>query len=99
MKRAKLSDSNNLDLTKWKVEDLNDIKCLNYLHDWNFPIFQFYESSNQCVLSKMAYKIFEEVGLFKSFDIPVDLFINFFIDLEKGYLDLPCNYLYSNFIL
>jgi hypothetical protein len=38
----------------------------------------------------MAYKIFDEVGLFKSFDIPVDKFINYFVALESGYIDLPC---------
>jgi hypothetical protein len=42
---------------------------------------------------KMAYKIFDEVGLFKSFDIPVNAFIQYFIALENGYIDLPCKYL------
>ncbi len=40
----------------------------------------------------MAFKIFERVGLFKSFDIPVDSFIHFFTELERGYIDLPCKY-------
>lgn len=39
----------------------------------------------------MAYKIFEEVGLFKSFDIPINSFIQYFTALEAGYIDLPCN--------
>ncbi len=38
----------------------------------------------------MAYKIFEEVGLFKSFDIPINSFIQYFTALEAGYIDLPC---------
>jgi hypothetical protein len=46
----------------------------------------------------MAYKIFSEVGLFKSFEIPVDLFINYFVELERGYMDLPCNF-YSIILL
>ena len=40
----------------------------------------------------MAYKIFDEVGLFKSFDIPINPFIQFFTRLESGYNDLPCNF-------
>lgn len=38
----------------------------------------------------MAYKIFDEVGLFKSFDIPIAPFIRYFTTLERGYIDLPC---------
>lgn len=38
----------------------------------------------------MAYKIFDEVGLFKSFDIPITPFIQYFSALERGYIDLPC---------
>lgn len=37
----------------------------------------------------MAYKIFEKVGLFKSFNIPVNQFMNYFMALENGYNDLP----------
>lgn len=40
----------------------------------------------------MAFKIFDRVGLFKSFDIPIDSFIFYFTELEKGYINLPCNY-------
>lgn len=41
----------------------------------------------------MAYKIFDEVGLFKTFDIQIDKFINFFTALENGYIDLPCKFI------
>ncbi|RNA15771.1 cGMP-inhibited 3 -5 -cyclic phosphodiesterase A [Brachionus plicatilis] len=73
----------------WQTEDLKYLELLNYLHDWNFPIFKFYEKSNQNVISQMAYKIFDEVGLFKSFDIPITPFIRYFTALERGYIDLP----------
>lgn len=42
----------------------------------------------------MAYKIFDEIGLFKSFDIPVNAFIEYFSALERGYIDLPCKIQY-----
>ncbi len=74
----------------WQPEDLNNLDYLNYLHDWNFPIFKFSNNSPDFVLSQMAYKIFSEVGLFKTFEIPVNQFIHYFTQLEKGYFDLPC---------
>lgn len=40
----------------------------------------------------MACKIFDEIGLFKAFDIQIDKFINFFTALESGYIDLPCKF-------
>jgi hypothetical protein len=39
---------------------------------------------------QLAYKIFQEVGLFQLFDIPIDAFIHYFHALESGYRDLPC---------
>lgn len=45
----------------------------------------------------MAYKIFDEVGLFKSFDIPIAPFIRYFTALERGYIDLPCNFFLTYF--
>ena len=38
---------------QWEVEDLKNVELLNYLHDWNFPIFQFYEKSSKHVLSQV----------------------------------------------
>jgi cGMP-inhibited 3',5'-cyclic phosphodiesterase A len=43
----------------------------------------------------MAYKIFGKIGLFKTFSIPVEPFIEFFTSLENGYLDLPCKWLFN----
>lgn len=38
----------------WQTEDLKYLELLNYLHDWNFPIFKFYEKSNQNVISQVS---------------------------------------------
>lgn len=60
------------------------------LQDWNFPIFRFYEdSSKKNILSQVTYKVFLQVGLFKSFDIPLIPFLSYFQCLEAGYKDLP----------
>ena len=40
----------------------------------------------------MSYKIFKDIGLLESFEIPEKSFIAFFSALEKGYMDLPCNF-------
>lgn len=39
----------------WQTDDLKDLDLLNYLHDWNFPIFQFFEKSNHNVISQVIY--------------------------------------------
>lgn len=82
----------NEDANVWQHPDDLDKNAdlLNCLHDWNFPIFRFGERAKKFILSQMACKIFDEIGLFKAFDIPIDKFINFFIALESGYIDLPC---------
>ncbi len=49
---SKPSNSDNSNQQKiWKENEINDIELLNYLHDWNFPIFQLYEKSDQFILS------------------------------------------------
>ena len=39
----------------WQTDDLKDLDLLNYLHDWNFPIFQFFEKSNHNVISQVIF--------------------------------------------
>lgn len=71
------------------VEDIKKIDLLENIDDWNFPIFELYEKANYNILSHMAYKIFDKVGLFNTFNIPINLFMNYFNALENGYNDLP----------
>jgi hypothetical protein len=42
-----------IDSLEWEVDDLKKLELLNYLHDWNFPIFQFYEISSKNILSQV----------------------------------------------
>lgn len=42
----------------WQTEDLKNLDLLNYLHDWSFPIFQFYEISNHNVISQVSFYIY-----------------------------------------
>jgi hypothetical protein len=44
------SDSRRSD---WQPEDLDNMDYLNYLHDWNFPIFKFYHESPKNILSQV----------------------------------------------
>jgi hypothetical protein len=38
----------------------------------------------------VSYKLFEDTGLFETFKIPVQEFMNYFGALENGYRDIPC---------
>ena len=45
--------SSESQLVEWNEADLKGIELLNYLHDWNFPIFELYEKSQQNILSQV----------------------------------------------
>ncbi|XP_029964299.1 cGMP-inhibited 3',5'-cyclic phosphodiesterase A-like isoform X2 [Salarias fasciatus] len=62
------------------------------LNNWNFPIFSLVEKTHGktgCILSQVSYKLFEDTGLFETFRIPVQEFMNYFHALENGYRDIP----------
>ena len=48
-----------------------------------FSDYDFYEF-------QVAYRLFEDTGLFETFKIPVNEFMNYFHALENGYRDIPC---------
>lgn len=48
-----ISNCSSEDNLAWQAEDLKDLDLLNYLHDWSFPIFQFYEKSNHNIISQV----------------------------------------------
>lgn len=39
---------------------------------------------------QVSYRLFEDTGLFETFKIPVNEFMNYFHALENGYRDIPC---------
>jgi hypothetical protein len=56
-KLDEIKEENNQNSTNklpWQLNDLSKLELLNYLHDWNFPIFQLYEKSNNHILSKVG---------------------------------------------
>uniref|UniRef100_A0A3B3T7A1 Phosphodiesterase n=1 Tax=Paramormyrops kingsleyae TaxID=1676925 RepID=A0A3B3T7A1_9TELE len=62
------------------------------LNNWNFPIFSLVEKTNGtcgCILSQVSCRLFEDMGLFETFRIPVREFMNYFHALESGYRDIP----------
>uniref|UniRef100_H3DF26 Phosphodiesterase n=1 Tax=Tetraodon nigroviridis TaxID=99883 RepID=H3DF26_TETNG len=72
------------------MEDLEP--WMSQLNNWNFPIFTLMEKTNgKCgrILSQVAYRLFEDTGLFETFKIPVKEFMNYFHALENGYRDIP----------
>ncbi|XP_059191269.1 cGMP-inhibited 3',5'-cyclic phosphodiesterase 3A-like [Centropristis striata] len=72
------------------MEDLEPF--MSQLNNWNFPIFNLMEKTNgKCgrILSQVSYRLFEDTGLFETFNIPVKEFMNYFHALENGYRDIP----------
>ncbi|KAM4820350.1 cGMP-inhibited 3',5'-cyclic phosphodiesterase 3A [Thomomys bottae] len=66
---------------------------MDQLNTWNFPIFDLVENiGRKCgrILSQVSYRLFEDMGLFEAFKIPVREFMNYFHALEIGYRDIPC---------
>ncbi|XP_032364792.1 cGMP-inhibited 3',5'-cyclic phosphodiesterase A isoform X2 [Etheostoma spectabile] len=65
---------------------------MSQLNNWNFPIFSLVEKTHGktgCILSQVSYKLFEDTGLFETFKIPVQEFMNYFHALENGYRVIP----------
>ncbi|XP_051917495.1 cGMP-inhibited 3',5'-cyclic phosphodiesterase 3A-like isoform X2 [Hippocampus zosterae] len=72
------------------MEDLEPM--MGQLNNWNFPIFALMEKTNgKCgrILSQVSYRLFEDTGLFQTFKIPIQEFMNYFHALENGYRDIP----------
>ncbi|XP_044059793.1 cGMP-inhibited 3',5'-cyclic phosphodiesterase A-like isoform X2 [Siniperca chuatsi] len=65
---------------------------MSQLSNWNFPIFSLVEKTHSktgCILSQVSYRLFEDTGLFETFRIPVQEFMNYFHALENGYRVIP----------
>ncbi|XP_036615412.1 cGMP-inhibited 3',5'-cyclic phosphodiesterase A [Trichosurus vulpecula] len=72
------------------MDNLDSI--MEKLNTWNFPIFDLVEKiGKKCgrILSQVSYRLFEDMGLFETFKIPVKEFMNYFHALENGYRDIP----------
>uniref|UniRef100_A0A8C8ZQY2 Phosphodiesterase n=1 Tax=Prolemur simus TaxID=1328070 RepID=A0A8C8ZQY2_PROSS len=72
------------------MDNLDSI--MEQLNTWNFPIFDLVESIGKTcgrILSQVSYRLFEDMGLFEAFKIPVREFMNYFHALEIGYRDIP----------
>ncbi|XP_048643229.1 cGMP-inhibited 3',5'-cyclic phosphodiesterase A isoform X2 [Marmota marmota marmota] len=72
------------------MENLDSI--MEQLNSWNFPIFDLVENiGRKCgrILSQVSYRLFEDMGLFEAFKIPIREFMNYFHALEIGYRDIP----------
>lgn len=54
-------------------------------------MFTFTEMmTDNFVVSKVSYRLFEDTGLFETFKIPIQEFMNYFHALENGYRVIPC---------
>eukprot|EP00069_Balaena_mysticetus_P019410 bmy_12156T0 len=72
------------------MDNLDSI--MEQLNTWNFPIFDLVEKIGRKsgrILSQVSYRLFEDMGLFEAFKIPVREFMNYFHALEIGYREIP----------
>ncbi|XP_076820748.1 cGMP-inhibited 3',5'-cyclic phosphodiesterase 3A-like isoform X1 [Clavelina lepadiformis] len=81
---------------RWKDGDLEghamfdnyQEKLLESVYEWNFRIFEL-AGKTHCVLSQMAFKLFQDTGLFETFSIPKREFVCYMQALENGYRRIP----------
>ncbi|XP_060545556.1 cGMP-inhibited 3',5'-cyclic phosphodiesterase 3A isoform X2 [Pantherophis guttatus] len=65
---------------------------MEQLNNWNFPIFDLVDKIGKRwgrILSQVSYRLFEDMGLFETFKIPIPEFMNYFHALECGYREIP----------
>ncbi|ELT89026.1 hypothetical protein CAPTEDRAFT_219957 [Capitella teleta] len=72
-------------------EELKNYELLDTqnLSVWDYPIFDLAEQTQDTIVSRVAYKLFQETGLFETFRIPLPEFLTYFHALELGYRDKP----------
>lgn len=53
---------------------------------WNFEMFSFFQLANENTLQYVSYYLFNKHGLFHKFHIDQKTFLQFFYEIEQGYL-------------
>ncbi|KAF8785459.1 cAMP-specific 3' like protein [Argiope bruennichi] len=79
-------------LPKYGIETPREEELGELLEDvdrWGVDIFRIAECSNNHPLTAVAYKIFRDRDLCKTFKIPSKTLINFLLNLEDHYLTVP----------
>uniref|UniRef100_A0A0N5BCQ1 Phosphodiesterase n=1 Tax=Strongyloides papillosus TaxID=174720 RepID=A0A0N5BCQ1_STREA len=71
------------------ITDIRNDNVLHGLQEWAFPIFQYAYSYPERILSRIAFRIFDNCSLFSDFQINRKKFLNFFCSLESGYWAIP----------
>ncbi|XP_064617945.1 LOW QUALITY PROTEIN: cGMP-inhibited 3',5'-cyclic phosphodiesterase 3A-like [Liolophura sinensis] len=87
VRRSSLVDTDTAHIVS-QIEDCALLQ-IHRLQEWDYPIFELADLAGDYILSKVAYKLFMEVGLFETFRIPVPEFLHYFHALEMGYRKKP----------
>ncbi|VDM45318.1 unnamed protein product [Toxocara canis] len=77
------------DGTVFDTKELDGDNILARISEWGFPIFHLAERHRMTTLSRLAYAIFKQAGLFRIFKLSTSKFFNYFHALERGYWDIP----------
>ncbi|XP_071035027.1 cGMP-inhibited 3',5'-cyclic phosphodiesterase 3A isoform X1 [Parasteatoda tepidariorum] len=70
-------------------DTLSSDPLLCRINEWDYPVFELKAKAQDLILSQMCYKVFQEVGLFEAFKIPIHEFLNYFHAIETGYREKP----------
>ncbi|XP_014666857.1 PREDICTED: cGMP-inhibited 3',5'-cyclic phosphodiesterase B-like [Priapulus caudatus] len=73
----------------FNLDQMDSCESVNRLSDWNYQIFDLNMRYSTTILSRLSYKVFQDVGLFETFKIPVKEFLSYFHAVEMGYHDKP----------
>ena len=95
VKSIHLKDQNLMEQKPFDIEDyLNEetVTLLNRIDEYNFPIFDLANATQQRPLTLIAYKVVVESGILSRLQLSTEMFFNFMIDIENGYhAELSCN--------
>ncbi|KAH0620916.1 hypothetical protein JD844_021822 [Phrynosoma platyrhinos] len=86
--QLEMEDDYSLDLMS--VDDHDSL--IEKMNNWNFQIFDLVQrmgDKSRRILSRVAFTLFQDTGLFEIFKIPTQQFMNYFRALENGYRDIP----------
>ncbi|CAH1250436.1 PDE3A [Branchiostoma lanceolatum] len=71
------------------LKTVDDNAMMDRLYEWDFPVFDLELEFKDCILSMMAYRVFQDTGLFEAFRVPKQEFMSYFRALENGYREVP----------
>lgn len=72
------------------------VPLLVRINEYNFPIFDFADATKNKPLLVLSHHLVVQTGLLSRLQLPVDKFLNFMGEIEKGYNpELTCKFQFN----